>query len=90
MSDMAQSALPGARYEGFVTVAEAGLRGMITLRGDLSSLAGGRKRRHGAARCLHNGGSNGRAKRRWHGMSPDEVLILCDYADGSRIGLVAW
>lgn len=31
------SALDGATYEGFVTVHEMGLRGMITLRGDLAS-----------------------------------------------------
>ena len=31
------SALPGAAYEGYVRVEEMGLRGMITLRGDLAS-----------------------------------------------------
>ncbi|HAR53986.1 MAG TPA: sarcosine oxidase subunit gamma, partial [Roseovarius nubinhibens] len=36
MSD-AKSALPGARYEGFVKLREMGLQGMITLRGDLAS-----------------------------------------------------
>jgi len=80
MSDMAQSALPGARYEGFVTVAEAGLRGMITLRGDLSSLAGAVKDATGCAmpaqRRVERKGKKAVA---W--MSPDEVLILCDYAD---------
>lgn len=80
MSDLAQSALPGARYEGFVTVAEAGLRGMITLRGDLAALAGAVKTAIGctmpAQRRVERAGDNAVA---W--MSPDELLILCDYAD---------
>ena len=33
----AVSALPHAHYSGLVDLAEAGLTGMITLRGDLSS-----------------------------------------------------
>ena len=33
----AVSALGGVSQQGFVTVSDAGLRGMITLRGDLSS-----------------------------------------------------
>lgn len=38
MSDVT-SALPGAHLVGFVEIAEAGLQGMITLRGDLASPA---------------------------------------------------
>ena len=69
MSDMATSALPGATYQGFVTVAEAGLRGMITLRGDLSALAGTvkKKKKSWAARSRRNGGWNKRAAQPWHG-----------------------
>ena len=33
----AASALQGASYKGYVIVEEAGLRGMMTLRGDLAS-----------------------------------------------------
>lgn len=80
MSDLTTSALPGARYEGFVTVAEAGLRGMITLRGDLTALAGAVQDATGCAmpaqRKVVQAGDKGVA---W--MSPDEVLVLCDYAD---------
>lgn len=80
MSDMAASALPGARYEGFVTVTEAGLRGMITLRGDLAGLAGAIKDATGCAvpaqRRVERAGDKAVA---W--MSPDELLILCDYVD---------
>ncbi|MCB2120102.1 MAG: sarcosine oxidase subunit gamma, partial [Rhodobacteraceae bacterium] len=35
----AVSALGGVSHEGFAKVAEAGLRGMITVRGDLGSAA---------------------------------------------------
>ncbi|MCL1627942.1 sarcosine oxidase subunit gamma [Roseibaca sp. V10] len=80
MSELAQSALPGARYEGFVTVTEAGLRGMITLRGDLSAMAGAVKDATGCAvpALRRVEASDGKAVA-W--MSPDELLILCDYAD---------
>jgi len=84
MSDMATSALPGATYQGFVTVAEAGLRGMITLRGDLSALAGTVKKVIGCAvpaqRRVEQAGGTAVA---W--MSPDELLILCDYADAPAL-----
>lgn len=80
MSELARSALPGASYEGFVTVTEAGLRGMITLRGDLAVLADAVKTATGCAipaqRRVEQAGDKAVA---W--MSPDELLILCDYAD---------
>lgn len=81
MSDLAQSALPGARYEGFITVAEAGLRGMITLRGDLAAgwmaqaVTGATGCPIPAVRRVEQ--ADGMAVA-W--MAPDEVLILCDYA----------
>lgn len=74
------SALPGATFEGFVTVHEAGLRGMITLRGDLASakLQAAVKKLTGVAvpegRQIALNGENGAA---W--MSPDELLILLPY-----------
>ena len=37
MSDRAVSALEGEAFEGYATVADAGLRGMVTLRADLSA-----------------------------------------------------
>lgn len=84
MSDMAVSALPDARYEGFVTVAEAGLRGMISLRGDLAGLANAVKDATGCAvpavRRVEQ--ADGKAVA-W--MSPDELLILCDYADAPAL-----
>lgn len=78
----AVSALQGKAYEGFATVSEAGLQGMITLRGDLSSakLKKAVKAAAGvdvpAARriALKDGRGAG-----W--MSPDELLILVPYAE---------
>lgn len=76
----AVSALNGASARGFVTVTEAGPRGMITLRGDLSlkKLQNAATKLTGTAfpeqgRCVIEGES-GIA---W--MSPDELLILCPY-----------
>lgn len=78
MSDLAISALPGARFEGFATVAEAGLQGMITLRGDLGAVAKALSDVTGcslpATRKITQAGANALA---W--MSPDEVLILCPH-----------
>lgn len=76
------SALPGAVYQGFAKVAEAGPRGMITLRGDLAStavknaatgVAGVDFPGQGQANCVGDRGIC------W--MSPDEVLVLVPYAE---------
>lgn len=78
----AVSALGGVSHTGFVDVAEAGLRGMITVRGDLSSakMKKAVKAATGtavpAARRIELNGDKGAA---W--MSPDELLILVPYAD---------
>ena len=78
----AVSALNGASFDGFVRVAEAGLRGMITLRGDLSDakLKKAVKDLTGAAvpkqRAVTLKGDKGVA---W--MSPDELLVMVPYAD---------
>lgn len=80
MSD-AVSALENATFTGFASVSETGLRGMITLRGDLASgpLKAALKAAIGAEvppqRRVARGKTGDAA---W--MSPDELLILCDYA----------
>ncbi len=76
------SALPGARFEGYCTVEEAGLCGMVTLRADLSlaKVARAVKAVTGAempARLKITSGGKGRAA--W--MSPDELLLFVDYAE---------
>lgn len=78
----AVSALQGAATTGFATVTEAGLRGMITLRGDLSS-AKLKKAVKSVAdvaipkvrRCV----SAGDKAVAW--MSPDELLVMVPYKD---------
>ncbi len=78
----AVSALGGVSHSGFVDVAEAGLRGMITVRGDLASakMKKAVKAATGtavpAARRIELNGDKGAA---W--MSPDELLILVPYAE---------
>lgn len=76
------SALGGKTSEGFARVAEAGLQGMITLRGDLASksLAKAVMAATGCAlpsprRILTAGGKAAA----W--MSPDELLLLVPYAE---------
>lgn len=74
------SALEGATFQGFATVTDAGPSGMITLRGDLK--AAKLKKAVKAATGVDVpgmglagfSGGNGVC---W--MSPDELLILCDY-----------
>ncbi|SPH17563.1 hypothetical protein DEA8626_01086 [Defluviimonas aquaemixtae] len=78
----AVSALEGVSHKGFVGVAEAGLRGMITLRGDLASakMKKAVKAATGTAvpapRRIEIEGDKATA---W--MSPDELLILVQYED---------
>lgn len=85
MSDRS-SALEGSSYDGAVCVEEAGLRGMVTLRGDL----GQKKLRDAvqkiarvevpAPRCIWMDGDRGAA---W--MSPDELMILCTHDDATGV-----
>ncbi|MCV2866535.1 sarcosine oxidase subunit gamma [Albidovulum sediminicola] len=76
----AVSALGGASHKGFAEVAEAGLRGMITVRGDLSSAAMKKAVKAAAgtavpaARRIEIAGDKATA---W--MSPDELLVMVPY-----------
>lgn len=82
----ALSALPHAHYSGLVVLAEAGLTGMITLRGDLASakLTGAVHEATGAAmpavRRIETG-ATGRAA--W--MSPDELLLIVPYRQAAAV-----
>ena len=75
------SALNGESYKGYVTVAEAGLRGMITLRADLgdAKVKAAVKKATGVAVPDQRGIlAKGETAVAW--MSPDELLIMVDYA----------
>jgi sarcosine oxidase subunit gamma len=82
----AQSILNGASFDGAVRVADAGLRGMITLRADLSdaTVAQAVKAAVGLAlpkpRQVKDGKKGGIA---W--MSPDELMLFVDYADADEV-----
>ncbi|WP_299849695.1 sarcosine oxidase subunit gamma [uncultured Roseovarius sp.] len=84
------SALDGATYQGFAKVEELGLRGMITIRGDLKS-AGMKKAASTAIgldvpgqREVNMTGENALA---W--MSPDELLALVPYEEvGDKIAAI--
>lgn len=81
MSD-AISALNGATYEGFCTVSDAGLTGMVTLRGDLAgkSFAAAVKKVTGCAVPGQGAVTEGKGRRlAW--MSPDELLLFCGYEE---------
>ncbi|MBD3677436.1 MAG: sarcosine oxidase subunit gamma [Rhodobacteraceae bacterium] len=81
----AVSALSGASYDGIVRVADAGLQGMIQLRGNLGKAAvknavtGVTGVDFPAARQANVNGERGIL---W--MSPDELLVLVPYAEATQ------
>lgn len=79
MSD-AVSALAGATFEGYCTVSDAGLVGMVTIRGDLGAagLASAVKKATGVARP-GQGGIVAAKGRRLAWMSPDELMLFCGH-----------
>lgn len=76
------TALNGATYNGFARVEDAGPRGMITLRGELSDATLQAAAKDATGTDFPDRGricSDGDNAIAW--MSPDEVLILCRYDD---------
>ncbi len=81
MSEIA-SALPGARFDGLATVEEAGPRGMITVRGDLSLAGMAKAVKAASGTDLPGQGAailNVDTGAAW--MAPDELLVLCPYSE---------
>lgn len=76
MSDSV-SALQGAAATGQVTVTEAGLQGMVTLKADLTAAAPAVQSVTGQAMPGVRRITEGAVSIAW--MAPDEVLILCDH-----------
>lgn len=68
---------------GSVTVREGGLRGMVTLKADLSSAAKAVKAVTGQAMPVARRINGGAMSVAW--IAPDEVLILCNYVDADRV-----
>ncbi|GHE86750.1 sarcosine oxidase subunit gamma [Aliiroseovarius zhejiangensis] len=82
----AVSALQGASFDGYCKVDEAGLVGMITLRGDLSSAAVAKAVKTATGADIPGQGEitegvKGRAG--W--MSPDELLLIVDHAEAPNV-----
>lgn len=81
-----QSALPGAAFDGRVRVAEAGLRGMVTLRAELGAAKVKRavKAETGAGMPgLRQMVRAGDRSALW--MSPDEVLLLLPHGQAGEM-----
>lgn len=89
MSDIV-SALPGAAYEGYVRVEELGLRGMITLRGDLASTKLKATVKEATGQAVPKQGQvnvDGDSGVAW--MSPDELLVMVPYAEiGTKLAQI--
>ncbi|GAB4383740.1 sarcosine oxidase subunit gamma [Albidovulum sp.] len=78
----AVSALHGETHKGFVEVAEAGLRGMITLRGDLASSRVKKAVKAAVGTAVparRRIETNGEKAAAW--MSPDELLLMVPHAE---------
>lgn len=76
------SALGGAACKGFVEIADAGLQGMITLRGDLASAAVNKALKAATGTAMpapRRIVSNATRAAAW--MSPDELLLMVPYAE---------
>lgn len=80
------TALNGNSFNGAITVQDAGLQGMITLRGDLSSdkIAKAVKSITGAV-MPEIGKTTNAAKGSVLWMSPDELMLLVDYAQADSV-----
>lgn len=77
----AVSALQGASFQGIAKIEEAGLKGMITLRGDFSSKVFKDALKKLTGRVPPKTRETYEAKgRRVVWMSPDELLVVTDYA----------
>ena len=79
MSD-AVSALEGEVFEGSLRVEDAGLQGMIALRIDTTSDVAATALRDAGYAMPKQGAAHGSLSDGALWMSPDEVLLLCDYA----------
>ena len=75
------SALGGKTAEGFARVSEAGLTGMVTIRADLGGKALAKALKGLGLPVPDQRRIEGAGGRRIAWMSPDELLLICDYAE---------
>ena len=75
----AVTALAGASFDGRVQVKDAGLQGMITLRVDTTDAEATASLRVAGYEMPRVGAAGGHLSNGILWMSPDEVLLLCDY-----------
>jgi sarcosine oxidase, subunit gamma len=85
MSD-AVSALNGATFEGYCTVSDAGLTGMVTIRGDLDAapFKSAVKKATGCA-VPGQGAITAATGRKLAWMSPDELMLFCGYDEATAL-----
>ncbi len=86
MSDDMQSALPGAQANGLVQLRESGLQGMVSIRADLMDdavIVALKDALQGDLPAPRQIVTAGDTRIAW--MSPDEILVLCDYAAADRL-----
>ncbi len=79
----AVSALNGAAYEGYCRLAEAGLVGMVTIRGALATIAPAVTEATGLEIPARGAITGDGPQLAW--MSPDELMLLCDYGEAGRL-----
>lgn len=76
--------LGGARFHGIARIRDCGVQGMITLRGDLGSDAVAKALDDVLGSAVPERGTiTGDRAAAW--MSPDELLLLCPYADAPAL-----
>ncbi len=82
----AVSALNGAAYEGYCTVTDAGLTGMVTIRGDLEDKAFAAAVKKVSGLGVPGQGeivSKGETRLGW--LSPDELMLFCAYDEAAAL-----
>jgi len=80
------SAVGGASFKGAVAIKDVGLQGMITLRGDLKSDVFAKALKAATGTALPETGQilhSAKGSSAW--MSPDELLLLVDYANADAV-----
>lgn len=85
MSDVV-SALNGSAFEGYCTVSDAGLTGMVTIRGDLGAAKIKAAVKMATGIAVPGRGALIEAKgRKLAWMAPDELMLFCGYGEAGAL-----